>query len=193
MRTTLLFIRHGETAWNRAKRYCGWHDVALSAGGEAQVRRLARRLAGARIDAVYSSDRRRALQTARILFKRRHITQVPDLREMNFGVFEGLTHKEVLKAYPAVYRRWLRAPFKVVIPEGEGLRGFQRRAVKALNSIVRKNQGRTVAVVCHGGIVATLVMHIKRTKDFWHYIPSAASVTKVLYIGKRGRLEIFNG
>ena len=92
----LILVRHGETEWNAQRRYQGHSDVPLSALGRRQAARAAERLAALKIDAVYTSDLGRALETAEIIAEQRglEVCAEPRLRELNFGVFEGLTFDE---------------------------------------------------------------------------------------------------
>src|SRR3982751_2687844 len=95
--TTLHLVRHGETNWNRDGRIQGWSDVPLSDVGREQARELAADLAERPIGAIYSSDLRRAFETAEPLAQRRGlpIRSSPALRERNFGANEGRTSAEV--------------------------------------------------------------------------------------------------
>lgn len=192
MTSRLILIRHGVTRWNEAKRYCGRRDIPLSRAGRAAVRRLRQELESLRCDRVYSSDRKRAFETARILFNDTKITRVKGLREMDFGMMEGLTHAQIMKRYPGTYEKWLRDPFKNTMPGAEVLSSFEKRVRVALRRIVRANRGKTVAVVCHGGVIGIFVTTLLKTKDFWPHIPGAASLTLVAYKKGGPRLTLFN-
>src|SRR5213078_2372373 len=94
--TTLLLVRHGETDWNAAGRLQGHTDRPLSDYGREQARRLADELSSEGVDAIYTSDLARARETAEIVAERLHLPVVldPDLREKNWGTWEGLTSVE---------------------------------------------------------------------------------------------------
>lgn len=192
MLTRLILLRHGITEWNKEGRYCGCKDIDLSSKGKAQAARLRKRLKAVKFSRVYSSDRKRALQTARIIFNGARITKVEGLREINFGVFEGLRHKEIIKRYPDAYEKWLRDPFKNSIPKAERLNSFRRRVNSAIKRIIRMNPGKTILAVCHGGTIGIFVSSILKTRDFWRYVPALASITIVEY--KRGKpvIKLFN-
>lgn len=179
MATKLILIRHGATAWNLQKRYCGFADLGLSQIGRQQVRKLSQGLSRAKIHKVYSSDRKRAMQTARIIFGKREIEIIPELREIHFGAFEGLTHKQILKKHNSVYQKWLKDPYRTAIPKGEALKDFKERIISALKKIIRKNPNKTIAVVCHGGTISVFINSILKAKNFWQYIPKSASVSVV--------------
>ena len=93
----LLLVRHGITEFNSTRRFAGYSDVEMSADGYRQVERLRDRLVGEKIDAVYSSDLKRALVTARVIFSGHNgdIVPCPELREVNYGSAEGLTFQEI--------------------------------------------------------------------------------------------------
>src|SRR3954452_24611267 len=94
--TTLLLVRHGETDWNAEGRLQGHTDRPLNEYGRRQAKELAARLAGGHVDAIYASDLSRARETAEIVGERLGLTVVidPDLRETNWGTWEGLTGDE---------------------------------------------------------------------------------------------------
>ena len=108
MKTKLLLIRHGETAWNAEHRIQGQLDIPLSPLGILQSARLAECLANEPIDAVYSSGQSRAWLTAAPLAARLGLEVIaePRLRERSFGIFEGLTLDEIAERYPAEFMKW---------------------------------------------------------------------------------------
>ncbi len=99
--TKLLLVRHGQTLWNHVARYQGHTDIDLSDTGRTQAKLLSMRLAGVSLQAVYASDLRRALDTARIIAEPHDLAvqALPQLREINFGAWEGLTFKEIKAGY----------------------------------------------------------------------------------------------
>ena len=135
--TTLLLIRHGETDWNAEGRLQGHTDRPLNDFGRRQARALAERLAGDGITAVYSSDLSRALETAEILAARLELPVVtdPDLRERNWGSWEGLTGTE-------------RDGVEYV---GEANDAHGERVLGAVRRIAEQHPGESVVVVTHGG------------------------------------------
>jgi alpha-ribazole phosphatase len=193
MITRLILIRHGITEWNKQGRYCGCRDIGLSAQGKAQVIKLRKSLKNLNFDKIYCSNRKRALQTGSILFGRNGFTKVSGLREINFGVLEGLRHAEIMKKYPVLYKKWLVDPYKARIPKAEPMQVFKKRVLSTINKIVRANSGKTVAAVCHGGVIGVFVGNImKKDKNFWSYVPASASVTIVEYRKNKLKLMKFN-
>lgn len=192
MATKLILIRHGQTEWNLKKFYCGSTDLGLNHKGRQQVGRLAKRLKRELIHKVYASDRKRAIETAEIAFNGFRIEKVPDLREIHFGVFGGLNYKQIKKKYPAVYEKWLENPYSVTIPNGERLRDFKRRITGALRKIIAGNRNKSVAVVCHGGVISVFLNHILKERNFWKHIPGSASMSVVEFRNGKGRVKLFN-
>jgi len=193
MQTKIVLIRHGATDWNKEKKYCGYKDVPLNAQGEKQAELLAKRLATIHFDAVYASDLKRAVKTARLALGRVKIIKIKDLREMNFGVMEGLSHEQILKKYALPYTKWLKEPFKKHdIPEAEHMADFRKRITRALKQIVRDNRGKTVAVVCHGGTISVLLTSLLKRKGFWQNVPGSTSVSIIEYTNNKPVLKLFN-
>jgi len=137
--TTLLFARHGETDWNFEGRLQGHTDRPLNAYGREQAKALAGRLASEDVAAIYASDLARARETAEIVGERLGLPVVvdPDLREKNWGTWEGLTSEERLRVELA----------------GESTAEHRERTVRAAERIVERHPGQLVVVVTHGGSV----------------------------------------
>lgn len=157
--TRLLLVRHGESTWNREQRLQGQRDPGLSPCGRRQAERLARRLASEPIAAAYASDLRRAWETARIALAGRAIPLVllPALREVNLGLWEGLTVAEVQERFPEMWARRRADPAGYAVPGGETLAQVQARAVRAVETIARAHPGQTVLIVTHGMVLRTLL------------------------------------
>lgn len=167
----LLLIRHGLTDYNLKNRYCGFRDIGLNKLGKTQVRAIKNKLKGLKIDKVFCSDLKRSKQTARIIFgdSKCKIIENLNFREINFGRWEGLTYKQILKEYPVIYKRWLKAPFSRDIPGGEKMDNFISRIKNELKKIIKNNPGRTVALVTHLGPIRVILNTILKSKksDFW--------------------------
>lgn len=156
--TRFIVIRHGETDWNVASRIQGHSDSPLTAAGVAQAEAIARRLASERFDALVSSDLGRALATARIIAARtgHAIATDPGLRERNFGRGEGLTYGELDHEYPDVFSKVRETDPDYVIPGGESRRQLYERVRATFEALAEAHAGRRIAVVSHGGVLASL-------------------------------------
>lgn len=159
--TTLLLIRHGETAWNAESRIQGQLDVPLSNAGIWQAGRLAQRLAEDRIDAIFASDLARAWLTAQPIGQSRQIDAVPDvrLRERHFGIFQGHTLDEIAQRWPNELAAWRERDPQWSIPAGESAAQFIERVLAALDDITHRHAGGIVAVVAHGGVLDVAYRH----------------------------------
>lgn len=156
--THLIVIRHGETAWNRERRLQGQIDIPLNDTGRAQARALAEALTGEPIDAVYSSDLGRAMETATPLAQALglRVRAEPRLRERCYGALENMTYAEVAEKRPEDFARWQARVPDFAPPGGESLREFHERAVEAALSVARRHPGERIAVVAHGGVLDCL-------------------------------------
>ncbi|KVU68639.1 phosphoglycerate mutase [Burkholderia ubonensis] len=158
--TQILFIRHGETAWNRIKRIQGHIDIPLADSGLAQAQRLAVRLAretrdGARVDAIYSSDLMRAQQTAQSAADALGLPLVlrAGLRERAYGIFQGHDSTEIEARFPDAYAAWQTRDPGFEPEGGESQRAFYHRVLHALEPIVAAHPGGRIACVAHGGVL----------------------------------------
>lgn len=156
--TELLFIRHGETDWNRQQRFQGHIDVPLNDVGQAQAQRLAQRLVGEAHDRLFSSDLLRARQTAAPLAAAWHrdTVAVPGLREQNFGVLEGLDAPTIQRQHPDLWRLWLQQDAHFAAPGGESALQFHARVLAAVHELAATHAGEHLVVVTHGGVLDML-------------------------------------
>lgn len=156
--TSVLAVRHGETAWNRETRIQGQLDIPLSPLGAAQARRLAQALDGQGVEVIYASDLARARQTADAVAQQLGLAVQlePGLRERGFGLFEGLTWAEIETRWPAESERWRRRDPQFAAQGGESLQDFYARAVAAVEALASRHPGQTVLIVAHGGVLDCL-------------------------------------
>jgi len=152
MSLRLVLVRHGETDWNRERRYQGWRDPPLSGAGRAQAEAAGRLLGVERLAAVWSSPLRRAQETAAAIATPRGLTvRVEEaFREMRFGQWEGLTVDDVSTRFPALYRAWLETPHLAALPGAETLAQVKARALLGLEDLREAHDGQTVCLVTHG-------------------------------------------
>jgi probable phosphoglycerate mutase len=149
--TTILLARHGETDWNRDRRWQGWADPPLNDSGRAQARELAERLRDVPFDAVYSSDLRRAHEPATIVAEPHGVPVITDLglREIDVGSWSGLTRAEIEERFGV----------DGVRADGETREQHAARVVAAMERIARAHVGERILVVSHGGSLGALRRH----------------------------------
>lgn len=177
MTTRVTLIRHGQTEWNIQRRYLGLTDIGLNDEGRRQAEKVRKRLAAEHFDKVYSSDRRRARESAELIFTDMHIEPVPELREMDFGVFEGLTYDEIDRLHPDVYKAWINDPLNIRIPDGESFNLVKERVMGAMNRILTDNPGLSIAVISHAGPISVMMQEYKSSKGFWEGWPEPGCIS----------------
>ena len=149
--TITVLLRHGDTCLSPEHRFSGLRDLPLSDSGTRQARAAASRLAaGTRIDAVVSSPLRRAAATAAIAAGELGLTAVTDddLRETDFGDWEGFTLAEIQQRWPAAVAAWQHNPEQAP-PGGESFADTAHRVHRACDRLLRDHSGQTVLVVSH--------------------------------------------
>ena len=187
--TEILLIRHGETDWNVEKRLQGHTDIDLNREGVRQATALGRALLDEPLDAIFSSDLKRAFGTAQGIAIPRGMSIQLDkgLRERCFGAFEGLNHPEISDRFPEDYAAWKRRDIDARYPQGEfhaeTLREFSNRAVDAITTLA--GAYRKVAIVTHGGVLDSVY---RRAKNMGYEHPRDfdvlnASINRVTWDG----------
>lgn len=193
MRSRIILIRHGQTDWNIQMRYQGSKDIPLNNTGIAQARLLARRMKNEAVNKVYSSGMKRANEFGKIVFGSVEIEHVPGLREISFGIFEGMTYDEIMKAHPDIYSEWVKDPMNLAVPGGEDLKSFGKRVLTAFNAVADSaGRDECLAIVTHGGAISVIVNSVSGSNSFWENIPETASVTIIESEGGVRRLKSFN-
>lgn len=160
MKTTLLLIRHGQTAWNALGKIQGCTDIPLEEEGRMQARLLAEKLNG-QFSAIYTSPLKRAHETAAILAEPSSLSPIdlPALREVNFGLWEGLTFKEVSAAYPETFALFKSDEIKAPLCGGdESILNCSHRAKECLLNLIKQHPGETIAAVSHGGLIKSALI-----------------------------------
>jgi probable phosphoglycerate mutase len=157
--TTVILARHGETDWNREQRWQGHADPGLNETGRRQAAELARRLAGLGLAAIYSSDLRRARETAEAVGAAAGLEVVPEpgLREIDVGEWSGLTTAEIARDFGEGLARhqaggdgWRR---------GETHAAMSERVVSTVARLAAAHPGQRVLCVLHGGVIRALLAH----------------------------------
>ncbi|HWL65707.1 MAG TPA: histidine phosphatase family protein [Actinomycetota bacterium] len=143
---TLLLVRHGATEWSEAGRLCGWSDVPLNAAGRAQATALREQLAEIQPDGVWTSDLKRAAETASLAGLDAHAAA--DLRELNFGELEGVVWDQLGDDV----RSTMISFHDFAAPGGESVPQLKQRVVRFLDDL---DDGHHV-LFTHGGVIRLL-------------------------------------
>ena len=158
----IVLLRHGDTVGNSRERFHGSSDVALSDEGRAQVRAAGRRLATEVFEVVAASPLRRAWQSAALLSNGAPVLLVPELREIDFGRWEGLTAQEIEAQDPVLYRTWRENAADFEFPGGERRAAFRERVVNGLDTLARTG-AENALVVAHRGVIRAIGAHLLGT------------------------------
>jgi broad specificity phosphatase PhoE len=157
----LILARHGETMWNVEKVFRGRADVGLDEVGIRQAELLGKYLGNWKLEAIYSSPVKRALDTANIVARYQKVSAriAEGLTDFDFGEWQSLSEQQVRRLYPDLFNEWHNNPDKVRMPGGESLEDGRRRAVEVVNDIVSRHQGN-VLLVSHRVVIKVLICYL---------------------------------
>ncbi|PSJ31872.1 phosphoglycerate mutase [Peptostreptococcus russellii] len=157
---TYYLVRHGQTVWNTLGKTQGHGNSPLTELGERQASELAEALKNYPIDMIYCSDLGRAVQTAEIVGSKLNIKVEPTnlLREMGFGIWEGMPMKKIEKMYPDTFRMWREEPDKAHIPKGEALSMVKDRTEELIKMLNDKYDNRHILLVSHSVTVRVMLL-----------------------------------
>jgi len=196
MTVRLILIRHGLTLWNHELRYQGHTDTKLSSDGIRQALALRERIRDEKLTAIFSSDLARAVETAKIIAAphRLEVQINPLLREINFGVWEGLTYQDIERDYPEQLKIWRDAPHLLTVERAETFAELKERALKGLQEILSAYPTGNIAVVTHGGTIAAMLCGLlnEPLSNMWKYRQKNAAINIVVIKGKEVALELMN-
>ena len=160
--SNLFLVRHGNTKLNSAERFWGQTDVELSEEGTRQAEQLRDRLATEKIDVIYTSNLKRASVTAEIIASRQqaNIITCDELREINFGKFEGLKFEEINERYPESIELWTNWDLSIKFPDGESVEELNNRVSKFLKRLEKHTEEETILIVAHSAPLRLLICHL---------------------------------
>lgn len=195
--TTVYFVRHGQTEGNAKHLFIGSTDLPLDPLGERQAVEVGDRFASIPIDVLITSPMRRARQTATEIARTtgKQPIVVEGLSEIDFGIIEGMTIAQVVEQFPE-----LRAQMDDIAnvdlqwPEGESRFTFNDRVLAAFLGILARHVNQTVAVVCHGGVIGSLVAQIEggSPSDFVKYAVQNCSITHLEVTPNHTHVRVHN-
>ncbi|HUW44887.1 MAG TPA: histidine phosphatase family protein [Dehalococcoidia bacterium] len=184
----LILARHGETVWNVEKIYRGRMDVNLDEVGIKQAELLGKYLSNWKLEAIYSSPVKRAIDTANIVARYQkigvHIAE--GLIDFDYGEWQSLPEQEVKRLYPALLNEWHHNPHKVRMPGGESLEDVGRRAIEVVNYVLSKYQG-SVVLVSHRVVNKVLICSLLGLDNshFWNINQDVGGITIFNYVDGR--------
>ena len=183
--TEIIFIRHGETDFNRARLYFGHLDPDLNETGIEQLRK-AKILFEKREkmpDIVFSSDLKRCSQSMEILQIDEETEKIltKDLREINFGIFEGKTYEEIKNKYPEKVEKMKNDWRNFKADKGESINEMMLRVAEKMNEIINQYRNKKILVVAHAGVIQALISYylFGNLDGYWKFKINNGSITKL--------------
>jgi probable phosphoglycerate mutase len=177
----LFLIRHGEIKWKKIG-FLSYTDLELTKKGILQAKKLALRLKNEKIDTIYSSPLKRCYQTAKILSKNLNckVILAPALREVNFGIFEGLSLKEAEEKYPDLFFKRKKDKWNFKIPKGESYKEAAERVLKFLKKISKSKKNKNIVLITHVTIIKILLKLFSNLSmeeiDKIHFLPTSVTI-----------------
>jgi len=161
MNTKVLLVRHGETEWSKDDRFTGVSDIPLTDIGREHAQALARRLSrfSSQITAVFSSPMKRSIETAQIIANQIDLSVqiVSELRELNYGAWEGLRREEILTQFFEEYTIWASDPAIHSPPQGETGQALIKRVLPSIERLITNYAGETIVIVAHKTVNRLLI------------------------------------
>jgi broad specificity phosphatase PhoE len=184
----LILARHGETVWNVEKIYRGRKDVSLDEVGIKQAELLGKYLSNWKLEAVYSSPLKRALDTANIVarYQKVGVHVAEGLIDFDYGEWQSLPEQEARRLYPTLHSEWHNNPHKVKMPGGESLEDVRRRVIEVVDDVLSKYQG-SIVLVSHRVVNKVLVCFLlgMDNSHFWNIKQDVGGITIFDYVGGR--------
>jgi broad specificity phosphatase PhoE len=195
MAAKVILIRHGETGQQYRERFIGSTDLPLSSEGRLQSTLLARPLRREAVAKYLSSPASRAGETALAAFNGETFSPEiePDIREIDFGAWEGKTFEEIHASDPDAVARWAAYQEDFAFPGGETIAAFVSRVEKAGRKIAA-DPAESVAVFTHAGVIRTLICHYLALdhRNYLNFDVKPASITTIAICNGRGVLTGLN-
>lgn len=192
----LYLIRHGETASNANGVFRGRYDVPLNDTGRKQAESLRNRLIREKLDIVYSSPLKRAVETAEIISDGEIDIEVSDyFQNLDIGTWSNRPKEEIQKKYPDLWKLWKFSPEKLKFPEGETLFETTKRSYNGVRYILENTDFQNIGIVSHRAVIKCLTSALLDMghQYFWKlYLDNAAFSLFETDIHKRFILKKWN-
>ncbi|GAB4209543.1 MAG: 2,3-bisphosphoglycerate-dependent phosphoglycerate mutase [Bacteroidia bacterium] len=167
--STLVLVRHGQSAWNLENRFTGWIDVPLSENGIKEAEEAAKKLSGYSFDVAFTSALQRAQSTLQIILEKTGQNQIPvmsdkALNERMYGDLQGMNKDEARQKFGEEQVKIWRRSYDVPPPNGESLKDTAARVLPYFekNILPYIRQNKNVLIVAHGNSLRALIMHLEK-------------------------------
>jgi alpha-ribazole phosphatase len=197
----LYLVRHAETQWNEEAKYIGSTDLNLSEKGQYHAKLLARWFKERNLDFLISSAMKRARQTAKLLAQDHQLKMEVDerLNEVDFGLWEGLTHSQIQNLHPEILNKWIEDPSRQPIPQGESWPAFCKRVSSFFKQIFDRyaspsSNSVTGVIVTHGGVIKVAIGNLLSipAARYWQICQDKGAINLICYEDGRIRLALLN-
>ncbi|MDD3519747.1 MAG: histidine phosphatase family protein [Actinomycetota bacterium] len=184
----LFLVRHGKTKWNIEGRYQGVTNTNLTSEGVQQAKLSALYLSKVKFSGIYSSPLGRAVETAEAfkkVLKKGYVIR-ENLKEINFGKWEGLKFDEINERYNYDYQNWLKDPYSNPPTDGESFIALTKRALGELRRIFEENPDNSnILIISHGGLIVSLLVYwLKIPPEKWSSIIQSHGAINIVYLDK---------
>lgn len=194
----LILVRHGETDSNKKGTYLGWTDIELNEEGLRQAYKTKEKLRNEKIEAIYSSPLSRTRKTAEIINENYNlnIKLIDNLKERCFGLWEDLTHGEILEKYPAEYHLWTKDHVNYCMEGGESTIEVYNRVTGFINELINNNNSGSYLIVTHLGCIRKIVSYLMgmNIEGSWRFRVDNCSITRIIINDEKyAYLTLLNG
>lgn len=169
--TKLILVRHALTNDNQNSRLSGHIDSTVSEKGKKQIKKLTNYLSNVHIDKIYTTTSKRTKDTVYELsnLKSINIIEKENLKEINFGDFEGMTFDEIKSKCPKEFQKMINEGYDYKYPNGESLIMTYGRVAKEIDEIILDNKDKTVLICSHGGTIRNIITHLISDSYEYHW------------------------
>jgi broad specificity phosphatase PhoE len=192
----LIVVRHGESEWNREGRIMGRADIALTDLGRRQAHAVVQALLGERIQAVYCSPLKRAMETGRLISIDQGCSLVPDpdLQELGRGNLEGMARGDAFTIYPDLQTTWPDVPCGRGLHGQESLEELNLRVRRCLDRIKGNHRAETMALVAHYFVNLMILLDALKMEPryFWSFGQDIAAISILEGEGDRWTICLLN-
>ena len=192
----VYLIRHGQTAWNKARIFRGRADVRLNEQGRREAAAAAQALRDIPFARLYASPLSRARETAQIIAARSGVEVVPDpaFIDIDYGDWTEYWDVEARRKFRDQYLVWEEQPHLMRFPNGESLDDIRRRSAARLRELARQHQSDTIGIVSHRAVLKMLIAEVKALDNsrFWEIRLDTGAISVIEAEGDRLRLVVEN-
>ncbi len=196
MKTYIYLVRHGQTAWNKEEIFRGRTDIPLDETGLKQAELTGEFFRDKKIHRIYSSPLSRAWETAQKIAQIQGLTvqALQGIIDMDFGRWEGKSHRDIQENDKEIYRKWREEPHRVRLPEGETLDEVRERSLAGMEEVIQENPGKTIVLVSHRVICKVLICAILGLDNshFWQIAQDTTAINLIQYQEGKYILSLMN-